>query len=128
MTDRSIDIREHRPVSSSRSFGDVFGDLSSELTRLVHRELQSAKDELRATAPTTGRAALMAAGATVAGVLAVLFVSLAAAIGLAEVVPTGFAFLLVGVAYLLAAAVLYQRRRTELTPSSSLEPVDGNDY
>jgi hypothetical protein len=126
MSDRSIDIREHSPAGSSRSFGDVFGDLSSELTRLVHRELQSAKDDLKATAPITGRAALMAAGATAAGALAVLFVSLAAAIGLAEVVPTGFAFLIVGVVYLVAAAVLYQRRRSELTPS--LEPVDGNDY
>jgi hypothetical protein len=126
MTDRSIDIREHRSAGSSRSFGDVFGDLSNELTGLVHRELQSAKDDLRATAPTGGRAALLAVGATAAGALAVLFVSLAAAIGLAELVPTGFAFLLVGVAYLLAAAVLYQRRRNVLTPS--LDPVDGNNY
>jgi hypothetical protein len=126
MSDRSIDIREPRPVGTSRSFGEVFGDLSTELVNLVHSEMQTAKDELRASAPTTGRAAMYAAGATAAGALAVLFVSLAAAIGLAELVPTGFAFLLVGVAYLLAAAVLYQRRSNELTPSS--DPVDGDDY
>jgi hypothetical protein len=126
MSDRSIDIREPKPGGASRKFGDVFADLSNELSHLVHDELQDAKDELRANAPTTGRAAQLAFAATVAGMLAVLFVSLAAAIGLAELIPTGFAFLLVGVVFAAGAALLYQRRQNELSPP--LDPVDGNDY
>jgi hypothetical protein len=126
MSDRSIDIREPRSGALSRSFGDVFGDLSHELVRLVHRELQEAKHELRADAPTKGRAAQLALLIAGAGMLAVLFVSLAAAIGLAEVIPTGFAFLAVGAVYAVAAVILQRRRQAELAPP--LEPVDGNDY
>ena len=126
MSDRSIDIREPRPGAASRSFGDVFADLSNELSHLVHDELQDAKDELRANAPTTGRAAQLAFASAATGALAVLFVSLAAAIGLAEMIPAGFAFLAVGVVYAVAAAVFYRRRQAELAPP--LDPVDGNDY
>jgi hypothetical protein len=128
MKDRSstIDIREHSEAQPSRSFGDVFGDLSHELNKLVHRELQSAKDELRADAPTTGRASVLLGGAAAAAGFCLLFVSIALAIGLGELMPMGFAFLVVGVAYGIGAAALYRRRQSELAPP--LEPVDGNDY
>lgn len=126
MSDSSIDIRDHRPGRSSRSIGDVFGDLSHELHRLVQGEIQVAKEELRADAPTTGRASQLLAGSAAAGLLAVVFVSIAVAIALGEVIPIGFAFLAVGVAYGIAAAVLHRQRVAVLAPPS--EPVDGNDY
>lgn len=126
MSDSSIDIRDRRPDRPSRSIGDVFGDLSHELHRLVRSEIQVAKEELRADAPTTGRASQLLAGTAAAGFLAVVFVSIAVAIALGEVIPIGFAFLAVGAAYGIAAAVLHRQRTAELAPS--LEPVDGNDY
>lgn len=126
MKDRTIDIREQSEPQPTRSLGDVFGELSHELNRLVHSELQSAKDQLRADAPTTGRAAVLLGGTAAAAAFSLLFVSIAVAIGLAELIPLGFAFLVVGVAYGLGAAALYQRRQNELAPP--LEPVDGNDY
>lgn len=126
MKDRTIDIREQSEPQPTRSFGDVFGELSHELNRLVHTELQSAKDELRADAPTTGRASVLLGGTAAAAAFSLLFVSIAVAIGLAELMPLGFAFLVVGVAYGLGAAALYQRRQNELAPP--LEPVDGNNY
>lgn len=126
MSDRSIDIRDREENRPSRSFGDVFGDLSHELRRLVQTELQSAKDELRAEGPKSDRANRLLAGVAVAAMLSVLFVSIAAAIGLGEVIPIGFAFLAVGAVFGLAALAMYRRRRAELAPP--LEPVDGNDY
>jgi hypothetical protein len=123
---REIDIRDRPEDRPSRSFGDVFGELSHELHRLVNSELQTAKNELRTNAPTTGRASMLFAGMTVAGVLAVLFVSIAAAIGLGEVIPIGFAFLAVGAAWAVAALVLQKQREGALAPP--LKPVDGNDY
>jgi hypothetical protein len=126
MGDRSIDIRDHPDTPPSRSFGDVFGDLSHELNKLVHREIQTAKAELRADAPTTGRATVLLGGSAAAAAFCVLFVSIAVAIGLAELMPLGFAFLAVGAVYGIGAAVLYKRREAEQAPP--LEPVDGNDY
>lgn len=126
MSDRSIDIRDREENRPSRSFGDVFGDLSHELRRLVQTELQSAKDELRAEGPKSDRANRLLAGVAVAAMLSVLFVSIAAAIGLGEVIPIGFAFLAVGAVFGLAALAMYRRRQAELAPP--LEPVDGNDY
>lgn len=128
--DRSIDIGDSSESPASRSFGDVFGDLSVELNRLVRTEVQVAKEELRADAPSTGRPAVTAAATLAAAAFGLLFASLAVAVGLAEIMPLGFAFLLVGAVYGAGAAVLWQRRQNELTPDEALsfEPVDGNEY
>jgi uncharacterized membrane protein YqjE len=130
---KTVEVQERADTAANRSIGDVFGDLSAELHRMVQTELQAAKDELRADAPVTGRATLLLGGAALAAGTAVLFVSLAVAIALAEVVPLGVAFLVVGIAFAAGAWFLHQRRQTELAPASPepqlrLEPVDGNDY
>jgi hypothetical protein len=122
---KTVEVQD-RADTTPRSFGDVFGDLSAELHQMVRSELQAAKDELRADAPVTGRATLLLGGAALAAGVAVLFVSLAVAIALAEVVPLGVALLLVGAAYGAGAWVLHRRRATEPAPPPA--PVDGNDY
>ncbi|HEY8546102.1 MAG TPA: phage holin family protein [Acidimicrobiales bacterium] len=116
--------------ATTRSLGDVFGDLSAELHRMVRAELTAAKDELRADAPTTGRATLLLGGAALAAAAAVLFVALALTVALAEVMPLGVALLVVGVAFGLGAWLLHRRREAELHPAPEPvhEPVDGNDY
>jgi hypothetical protein len=123
MSDRSIDLR---PSGPSRSLGDVFGELSNELTRLVQHEMHNAKEELRADAPTTGRAAQLAFAAVAAGALAILFVSLAAASALTNYISDGWAFLAVGGVYVVVAGLAYWQRRSIV--AEPLEPVDGNDY
>jgi hypothetical protein len=121
-----IDIRDRRGDRPSRGIGDVFGELSHELHRLVNSELQAAKEELRAASPTTGRASVLFAGMAVAGFLGVLCLTIAAAIALGEVIPLGFAFLAIGLAYGVGAFVLHKQREAALAPP--LKPVDGNDY
>lgn len=130
---KTVEVQERADTAANRSIGDVFGDLSAELHRMVQTELQAAKDELRADAPVTGRPTLLLAGAALAAGTAALFVSLAVAIALAEVMPLGVAFLVVGLAFAAGAWFLHQRRQAELAPASPelqprLEPVDGNDY
>lgn len=128
---KTVEVQDRADATTSRSIGDVFGDLSAELHRMVRTELDAAKHELRAAAPDSGRPAVLLGGAAAAAALAVVFGSIALAIGLAQLIPVGFAFLLVGVAYGVGAWVLYQRRQAELAPDEpvgTLEPVDGNDY
>ena len=105
---KTVEVQERADTAADRSIVDVFGDLSAELHRMVQTELQAAKDELRADAPATGRTTLLTAAlAAFAAGTAVLFVSLAVAIALAEVVPLGVAFLVVGAAFAAGAWFLH---------------------
>jgi uncharacterized membrane protein YqjE len=95
-----------KPLQPDRSLGDLFSELSTDFTGLINAHLELAKVELREEAKNAGRAAGMFTGAAVAGIFALLLLSFAAAWGLAEVIPTGFAFLIVGLVYAVVAAVL----------------------
>jgi uncharacterized membrane protein YqjE len=95
-----------KPLQPERSLGDLFGELSTDFTGLINAHLELVKVELREEAKNAGRAAGMFGGAAVTAFFAVLLLSFAAAWGLAEVIPTGFAFLIVGLVYAVVAAVL----------------------
>jgi uncharacterized membrane protein YqjE len=95
-----------KPLQPDRSLGDLFGELSNDLNGLFTAHLELAKTELREEAKDAGRAAGMFAGAGLTALFALLLLSFAAAWGLAEVMPTGFAFLIVGLVWAVAAAVL----------------------
>ena len=95
-----------RPLEADRSLGELFGELSSEFSGLLNAHVELAKVELWDEATTAARAAGMFAGAGITALFALLLLSFAAAWGLAAVMPTGFAFLIVGLLWALAAAVL----------------------
>jgi hypothetical protein len=109
MSDTSGDGHGTGTVSSvQRSLGDLFGELSQEFTNLIHRELEVAKDELRGDAAgRSGSLPLLAMG--LAAGLCVAFVGVGLAWGLAELMPIGWAFTLVGLAFGVGAFVLHQR-------------------
>lgn len=111
------DLREHL---REESLGELVGDLGRDMSELVRKEIELAKVEVKQEARDAGRAGGMLGAAVLAAYLAVLLVSFALAWGLAAIVPTGLAFLIVGVLYGVAAAVLYQRGRQEL---KSISPV-----
>ena len=94
-----------RPVDD-RSLSELFKDLTSELQGLVRKEVELAKIETKEQVSKASKAGAMFAGAGVAAFVALLLLSFAAAWGLAAVLPTGVAFLIVGVLYLVGAAVL----------------------
>lgn len=92
--------------AAERPLKDLFSELSGELSFLVSREVELAKTEIsqKASLAAKGGGALAVGG--VAALVAVLMLSMAAAWGLAVVIPTGFAFLIVAVVWLLVAAVM----------------------
>jgi hypothetical protein len=108
-----------RPLAADRSLGALFGDLSREFTALMNAHIELAKVEVRDEATNAVRAAGMFGGAAITGLFALLLLSFAAAWGLAEVIPTGFAFLIVGVVWAIAAAILAvvgRARARDVTP------------
>lgn len=98
--------RAELPAAEEPTLGRLVADASGQLSTLLRSEIALAKSELKVsvTAGGIGAALLAVAGFLVA--LAVIMGSIAAAYGLAYVVPYWLAFLIVFGAYLLIALVL----------------------
>jgi uncharacterized membrane protein YqjE len=112
---------------SDASLGDLFSEMTSELSQLFRQELELAKVEMKEEARRAGRGVGMLSGTAVAALLALLLLSFAAAWGLAEVMPTAVGFVIVGVIYAAVAAVLFARGRRELeqvrAPEQTIETL-----
>jgi hypothetical protein len=73
------------PAPDSRpSVGEVFSELTADLSTLMRQEVELAKAEVRQSATQAGKGAGMLAGAGVAGHLALLFASVAAWWGIGD--------------------------------------------
>ena len=109
------------------TLGELVAGMTADVGTLVRKELELAKAEIREEAKTTGKAAGMLGAAGLAAHMALLFVSLALAWGLTEVMPEGFAFLLVGILYGIAAAVLAKQGKERMQavrpPENTIETV-----
>lgn len=108
-----------RPHVENASVGELIGEVTSDLSRLMRQELELAKAELREEASKTGRAVGMLVAAGIAGFLVVLFASYALWWGLANVMDEGWAALIVAALWAIAAAVLYsvgRKRMREVQP------------
>jgi hypothetical protein len=117
-----------QPKQADKSLGDLFGELSHEFTELVRTQTELAKTEIRTQANNAKRAAGAFGGAAIAGYMALLLLSFAAAWGLSEVVPEGVAFLIVGVIYAVIAGFLFIRGRERareftIIPEETVESV-----
>jgi cobalamin biosynthesis protein CobD/CbiB len=103
-----------------RPLGELLSDLTSQVQALVRKEMELARAEVKeeVTKAAKGVGAFAAAG--VAAFIAAILLVFAAAWGLAEVMPTGLAFLIVGVLLLVAAAVAARQGKAKL---SEVSPV-----
>lgn len=92
-------------TTADASLGELVATATRDLSSLMRSELELAKLEIKRDVVAAGKGAggLGAAGFT--GVLGLIFLSIAAAYALGRVVPLGTGFLIVGVLYLLVAAV-----------------------
>jgi uncharacterized membrane protein YqjE len=88
------------------SLGELFSSLTTDLSQLVRSEMELARVEIREETSKAVKAAGMLGGGALAGYLALILLSFAAAWGLAEVVDAGWAFLIVGLVVAAVAAVL----------------------
>jgi hypothetical protein len=89
-----------------QTLGALFADASRDLSSLVHDEIELAKAEIRRDVKNGALGGAMFGAAGFVAVLAVILLSIAAAYGLVALgLHPGWAFLIVAVVYLVAAAV-----------------------
>jgi hypothetical protein len=87
-----------------RSIGELVATATHDLSLLVHKEVELAKTELAIQGKRIGLAGGMFAAAGASGLYASVFLSVAAAFGISALgISLGYAFLVVGGAYLLVA-------------------------
>ena len=95
--------------------GASVGHLTGQVTEEVMRqEIALAKAEIKQEAIKSGRTWGMFGGAGFAGYMVLLFASIAAWWGLATVIPTGWAALIVTAIWAVIGAVLYQAGRRRM--------------
>ncbi|MFE9852637.1 phage holin family protein [Streptomyces sp. NPDC005576] len=103
-----------RAPSADPSIGELVGEISEDLTRLVRSEIELAKAEIKQEATRAGKAAGMLAGSGYAGHLVLLLGSLAAIFGLAHLVDLAWAALIVAAIWAVVAAVLLVNGRKRM--------------
>jgi hypothetical protein len=101
------------------SVGELLGEVTRDLSTLMRQELALAKAEVRQEAVKAGKAGGMLGAAGFAGYLVLLFASIALWQGLAEVMPSGWAALIVTVLWAAVGAALFvlgRQRMREVNP------------
>jgi len=131
-TSRNIDVTDTavKPATqhSDKSLGELVQSATKDLSLLVHQEFALAKAELKKEVTTAGMGAGMLGGAAFAGVFALIFLSIALAYGISWLgIGLGWGFLIVGVLYLLVAAVLGLTGKKKISqvgpPEKTIESV-----
>ncbi len=102
------------PKQADRSLGELVGDLGRDLSTLVRKEIELGREEIKGEVSKASKAGAAFGAAAVLGLLAAIALVLAAGWGLAEIMPTGFAFLIVGLVLGAIAAVLAMRGRRQV--------------
>ncbi|MFF7853879.1 phage holin family protein [Streptomyces sp. NPDC007904] len=119
------------PRGEDKSLGELLSVITSDLQTLFRQEVELAKVEIREEAGRAGKAAGMYGGAGFAGYMVLLFLSLAALFGLANVMDEAWAALIVMAVWGVIAAVLYQKGRTRMRtvspkPEQTVETMKEN--
>jgi hypothetical protein len=117
--------QDARPIHDQRSLGELFGDLSREISTLFRQEVQLARAEITGKLPKLGRdVGFLVVGGAVAytGVLALVATAI---IALAYALPWWLAALIVGVVVTGSGLFLVQRgmaalRTESLAPQQTL--------
>ena len=109
------DPRLDDPSARSLSnVGDIFADISRDLSTLIRQETELAKAEVRDSATRAGAGAGMLGGAGVAGHFVLLFLSIALWWGLGSAIGRGWSAVVVAVIWAVIAAVLAAMGRKKL--------------
>ena len=116
------------PPEEPGSLGEIISDISEGLSHLFRQEVELAKAELRTEASKAGKAAGMFGGAGIAGLLTAIMLSFALTNALDNVMPMGWAALIVGVLWAVIAAALFavgrnQARTVSAVPRQTIETL-----
>lgn len=101
-----------------RSLGEMFSDVSQDLSTLVRQEIALAKAEATQSAKQAGTGAGLLAGAGIGAHFVLLFLSIALMWGLGDLIGWGWASLVVAVLWAIIAGVmaLVGRKKLKQTP------------
>ncbi|MFH8369905.1 phage holin family protein [Streptomyces sp. NPDC018031] len=94
--------------------GELLAAVGRDAQTLLRQEAELAKAEIRQEAAKAGKAAGMFGGAGFAGYMVALFLSLAAVFGLANLMDTGWAALIVTGVWAAVGAVLFVLGRSRM--------------
>jgi len=103
-----------KPMDADKSLGELLSRLTGDFGDLVSTQVELAKVDIKEEVSRAGRGAGFLTGGGLAAYLAVTLLSFAAAWGLAEAVPEGVAFLIVGVVWAAIATALFLTGRKQL--------------
>jgi uncharacterized membrane protein YqjE len=106
--------------TEDRSLSELLSDVTTEIATLFRHEVELAKAETSEQVSRAAKAGGMMGAAAVVGLLDLILFSFAAAWALAEVVPTGVAFLIVAVVFAIVAAALAMAGKKRI---ASINPV-----
>ncbi|MDX6343269.1 MAG: hypothetical protein QOH87_3407 [Trebonia sp.] len=108
---------------SNTSVGEMMGQVAQDLSLLMRQELDLAKAEVKQEITKAGKAAGLLGGAGFAGYMVLLFGSIAAWWGLANVMDQGWAALIVTGVWAVVGAVLFavgRGRMKQVNPKPEL--------
>lgn len=103
-----------QPAPEERSLSELFSEMSTELSTLFRKEVELIKVETKDTVSQAAKAGALLGAVAVGGLFALLLLAMALAFGLAEVMATGLAFLVVGLLFLVVAGVAGAMARKKL--------------
>ena len=104
------------------SLGEMLSATTQDLSELLRAEVELAKLELKEEATAAAKGGAMMGAAGVLGHLAFLLLTFAAAWGLATVMPTGLAFLIVAVVIAVVAFVAFTIGRNRMRAATPVAP------
>jgi uncharacterized membrane protein YqjE len=110
----SQDTRPTEPKRPEASLGELFKEMTTELSGIFHQEVELAKVETREELQRSTKAVASMAVSGVAALLALIFVSAALALLLDQALNTALSFAIVAVLWGIAAAVLLSAGRKKL--------------
>lgn len=113
------------PAGAQASVGELFAEVTRDISTLLRQEVELAKAEATASARRAGKGAGMLAGAGVAGHMVLLFLSIALWWALGTQIGNGWSALVVAAIWAVVAAVLALVGRSEMKKVTGLpETVD----
>jgi len=109
-----------QPKQPERTLGELFAEMTNEVSTLFRQEVQLAKTEAKEEASHAAKGVGMFAGAGLAGWMTLLFLSFALAWLLDQAMNRALAFLIVGVIWGIVGLVLYKSGKKKL---AAVEPL-----
>ena len=100
--------------AANTGLGELISGVTHDLSALFREEVELAKAELTESAKQAGKGAGMFGGAAVAGLFALLFLSITVWWALGYLIGNAWSALVITVVYAIVAAVLFGRGRSNL--------------